>query len=217
MDSAPLTSDLDDHVYFSKEASSGGPRLRRRRLRMQLIGFVHFLRHEERKDRFVAGRCDRRGAGEPGLARPSPPTLLNTDFKGSLYYYAEDDRVESIGALISADYIISESDLIRIKFGIDTLTGASASGAVASDFMQTFSTPSGLSTYGTPANATPPRPDLPRHPATRWRRTGSGAGTTTGSRRSAVGARSSTITSRSLARRSSTTTPTTTTRSSRPD
>ncbi|MEJ6560097.1 MAG: DUF3570 domain-containing protein [Akkermansiaceae bacterium] len=81
--------------------------------------------------------------------------LLGTDFKGSLLYYTESDRVTAIEAIIEGQYRLSQIDTLGVKLVVDSLTGASASGAVASDFDQTFTTPSGNGTYVTRAGETP--------------------------------------------------------------
>ncbi|MDA7865644.1 DUF3570 domain-containing protein [Akkermansiaceae bacterium] len=81
--------------------------------------------------------------------------LLNTDFKGSLLYYTETDRVSAIEAIIDGTYFLNNRDTIGLRLTFDSLTGASASGAVPTDRAQTFTRPSGNGDYTTDANETP--------------------------------------------------------------
>ncbi len=91
----------------------------------------------------------------PDSANAQSADLLNTDFKASLYYYTEDNRVDSFGTIITADYLLNYKDTLSLKLSVDSLTGASASGAIATDRDQTFTTPSGNGSYVTPAGETP--------------------------------------------------------------
>ena len=94
------------------------------------------------------------GTGEAD-AQLGKSDLLNTDFKGSLLYYAESDRVTALEAIIDGTYSLKNGDNIGFRLTIDSLTGASASGAVPTDRAQTFTTPSGNDTYTTGPNETP--------------------------------------------------------------
>jgi hypothetical protein len=97
------------------------------------------------------------GASEAQLGQAD---LLGTDFKGSLLFYTEPDRVTAVEAIIEGYYNLSQRDTLGVKLVVDSLTGASASGAVASDFDQTFTTPSGSGTYITRAGETPLDPSF---------------------------------------------------------
>lgn len=94
------------------------------------------------------------GAGK-GNAQMGEADLLGGDFKGSLLYYTEEDRVTAIEAIVDSKFKLSARDTLGVKLTVDSLTGASASGAVASDFVQTFTTPSGNGIYTAGAGETP--------------------------------------------------------------
>lgn len=77
-------------------------------------------------------------------------------FDSSLLYYGEsDDRVRDISAAIAAQRNFSDDRVLSATLTADTLTGASASGAIALDRPQTFTSPSGRATYDTPAGEVP--------------------------------------------------------------
>ena len=59
----------------------------------------------------------------------------------------------SVTAIATRDF--GDDRKLSFDVGVDTLTGASPSGAIASDQPQTFTSPSGRSTYTTPAGAVP--------------------------------------------------------------
>ena len=94
------------------------------------------------------------GAGEAN-AQLGKSDLLDTDFKGSLLYYTETDRVSAIEAIIDGSYFLNNRDTIGFRLTFDSLTGASANGAVPTDRAQTFTRPSGNGDYTTAANETP--------------------------------------------------------------
>ncbi len=71
-------------------------------------------------------------------------------FDSALLYYAEDDdRVQDVSASIAAKRAFSDERSLGLTLTADTLTGASASGAIALDRPQTFTSPSGNATYTT--------------------------------------------------------------------
>ena len=94
------------------------------------------------------------GTGEAD-AQLGKSDLLDTDFKGSLLYYTETDRVSAIEAIIDGSYFLNNRDTIGFRLTFDSLTGASANGAVPTDRAQTFTRPSGNGDYTTAANETP--------------------------------------------------------------
>jgi hypothetical protein len=77
-------------------------------------------------------------------------------FDSSLLYYGEsDDRVRDISAAVSAQRDFGDERQLSATLTADTLTGASASGAIALDRPQTFTSPSGRTVYTTGAGDVP--------------------------------------------------------------
>lgn len=78
------------------------------------------------------------------------------EFDTALLYYGESDsRVKDFSINALARKEIREERFLNLRFAIDTLTGASPSGAVPARTVQTFTTPSGASTYATGAGVQP--------------------------------------------------------------
>ncbi|WP_455208006.1 DUF3570 domain-containing protein [Kaarinaea lacus] len=82
------------------------------------------------------------------------------EFDSALLYYSEDQRVTAIEPVFKARKELNDNEYLNLRLVIDALTGASASGAAAMPFAQTFTTPSGDSSYTTPANETPLDPSF---------------------------------------------------------
>jgi len=77
-------------------------------------------------------------------------------FDSALLYYGESDgRVSDFSAAVSALRDLGDERKFSATVTADTLTGASASGAIALDRPQTFTSPSGRAVYTTPAGAVP--------------------------------------------------------------
>ncbi len=77
-------------------------------------------------------------------------------FDSALLYYGEtDNRVQDVSAAISATRDFDDERKLGLSLTADTLTGASASGAIALDTPQTFTSPSGNKVYTTPAGEVP--------------------------------------------------------------
>ncbi|MET0660757.1 MAG: DUF3570 domain-containing protein [Steroidobacteraceae bacterium] len=77
-------------------------------------------------------------------------------FDSSLLYYGEsDNRVKDVSATVSAQRAFDDERQLGLSLTADTLTGASASGAIALDRAQTFTSPSGNKVYSTPSGAVP--------------------------------------------------------------
>jgi hypothetical protein len=77
-------------------------------------------------------------------------------FDSTLLYYGEsDDRVRDISAAVSAQRDFGDERKLSATLTADTLTGASASGAIALDRPQTFTSPSGRAVYTTGAGDVP--------------------------------------------------------------
>jgi hypothetical protein len=91
-------------------------------------------------------------AAAPAMADESERWSFDTAL---LYYGESDDRVQDVSATIGARRAFDEDHLLNLTLTADTLTGASASGAIATDAPQTFTSPSGRAVYTTPAGKTP--------------------------------------------------------------
>lgn len=76
-------------------------------------------------------------------------------FDTALMYYSETDRVSAVEGIVAGTREYKDSEFLSLKLTIDSLSGASANGAVAQPFAQTFSRPSGNGTYNVDANETP--------------------------------------------------------------
>ena len=77
-------------------------------------------------------------------------------FDSTLLYYGEsDDRVRDVSAAVAAERDFGDERKLSATLTADTLTGASASGAIALDRPQTFTSPSGRAVYTTGAGDVP--------------------------------------------------------------
>lgn len=72
-----------------------------------------------------------------------------------LYYGESDGRVKDLSLSAHATRDFGDERKLGIDLSVDSLTGASPSGAIASDGVQTFTSPSGRDTYSTPAGEIP--------------------------------------------------------------
>lgn len=78
------------------------------------------------------------------------------DFNTSLLYYGEsDDRVQDASLNFLARRVFIDDKSLTLTLAVDSLTGASASGAIPLDTAQTFTSPSGKNTYTTAAGEHP--------------------------------------------------------------
>ena len=77
------------------------------------------------------------------------------DIDTAIMLYTETDRVSALEPVVSAKKEVSDDEFISYKLTLDTLTGASATGAVPSSQPQTFTRPSGRGQYEIDANETP--------------------------------------------------------------
>lgn len=73
----------------------------------------------------------------------------------ALLIYAEKDRVELAEGILRISKEIDDDEYINTRIVAVALTGSSPNGAVPANTAQTFTNPSGNSTYTEPANATP--------------------------------------------------------------
>ncbi len=74
---------------------------------------------------------------------------------GILIYSESDGRVSAVEPAIYAGRELSDDERIDLRLVVDVLTGASPNGAHAAPVAQTFTTPSGKSSYTTRAGETP--------------------------------------------------------------
>jgi len=76
------------------------------------------------------------------------------DVETSLLHYAESDRVTAIEPVVSMKKDLNDTDTLNLKLTLDSLTGASATGAVPSTQAQTYTRPSGNGQYTIAPNQT---------------------------------------------------------------
>ncbi len=76
-------------------------------------------------------------------------------FDAAVLYYSEADRVSAGEAIFNAQKTFDTEEVLNLKLTIDTLTGASANGAVAQPTVQTFTRPSGNGQYQVAPGETP--------------------------------------------------------------
>jgi hypothetical protein len=78
------------------------------------------------------------------------------DFNTALLYYGEDnDRVQDLSLSILAKRFYVDDRSLTLGLTVDTLTGATPSGAIRQNVPQTFTRPSGSSAYTVPAGGLP--------------------------------------------------------------
>ena len=153
--SDPLEAAIDDHIYFSKEASSGGPRIRRRRLRMQLKTKTKTVRAQRHIGvPLAAATCALLGQTAPGqvIAQELTPWTFDTSM---LLYNEDGGRVSDLSLNAIARKELREDGFLNLTFAYDSLTGSSPSGAVPSPGIQTFTSPSGDAQYSVAPNELP--------------------------------------------------------------
>ncbi len=79
----------------------------------------------------------------------------NWKIDSALLIYAEKDRVSLAEGILSISKEIDDDEFINARIVTDVLTGSSPNGAVPSNTAQTFTNPSGNSSYTETANTTP--------------------------------------------------------------
>ena len=77
------------------------------------------------------------------------------EFNSAFLYYKETDRVQAAEAILAARGDFGDDKFLNLNLVVDTLTGASATGAVAQPNAQSFTRPSGEGSYTTAAGETP--------------------------------------------------------------
>ena len=91
-------------------------------------------------------------AAAPVLAQEAKPWELDLAL---LYYGESDERVQDASLNVLAKRLFADQRSLSLNLTVDTLTGASASGAIALDRPQTFTSPSGNAVYTTPTGEIP--------------------------------------------------------------
>lgn len=97
-----------------------------------------------------------------GAVTPSGQAAAADDWEidTGVLYYSEDARVTAIEPVIRARKEIGDDEFMTFRLVVDSLSGASANGAIPTTSPQTFTAPSGDSTYTTPAGETPLDPSF---------------------------------------------------------
>lgn len=90
-----------------------------------------------------------------GLLGLSGSAAQATEISSAVLGYSEPNRVSALEAVIDARHLFADGKSATMRFVYDALTGASANGAVPSSGIQTFTRPSGVGSYATPAGETP--------------------------------------------------------------
>jgi len=106
-------------------------------------------------DALALAACGLLGAAAPTRSHAAEPDGKWAIDTAVLYYGESDGRVKdaSLSALAIREF--GDDRKLSLDLTVDTLTGASPSGAIASDLPQTFTSPSGRATYTTPAGEIP--------------------------------------------------------------
>jgi hypothetical protein len=102
----------------------------------------------------AAATCSLLGAGMPTVvdAQEEP----DWDFNTSLLYYGEDeDRVQDFSISAIARRMFIDDRFLTLGLTVDGLTGATPSGAIRQDVVQTFTRPSGNAVYTVPVGDLP--------------------------------------------------------------
>lgn len=102
----------------------------------------------------AAATCGLLGAlpATPVAAQETPGWEIDSSL---LYYGEDDDRVTDVSLMASARRAFDEDRALSLTLTVDSLTGATPSGAVPASTVQTFTTPSGKDNYTVAAGAAP--------------------------------------------------------------
>ncbi len=82
--------------------------------------------------------------GQPAMAQDTADAW---QFDSAVLYYSEQDRVTAVEPVVRGKKQFQDESELELKLTLDSLTGASHNGAITSDKPQTFTSPSGASTY----------------------------------------------------------------------
>lgn len=103
----------------------------------------------------AAATCGLLGTASPGVsiaAEAEPAWDIDSAF---LYYGESDGRVKDLSLSSHALRDFGDDRKLGLDLSVDSLTGASPSGAIAASGAQTFTSPSGRDSYVTPAGEIP--------------------------------------------------------------
>ena len=93
--------------------------------------------------------------GQQACAVETQSTQDDWKVDAAIMYYGEQERVQAAEVIGNVQKAFGDSSLLDMKIVVDSLTGASASGAVAQAQSQTFTRPSGKGEYTVKAGDTP--------------------------------------------------------------
>ncbi len=107
------------------------------------------------KMEFQSGSLRKALVAACGLIGISGAAAEATEIGSAVLMYNEPGRVKVVEAVVSANHEFSGGKSANLKFVLDAMTGASASGATPASFTQTFTRPSGEGSYDISAGKTP--------------------------------------------------------------
>ena len=123
------------------------------------VGVTKMTKSHRKNDRSVsatlaAATCALLGTGAsaPVDAQEEPKWDFNTSF---LYYGEDENRVQDASLKSIIRRLFADDKSLSIGVTVDTLTGATPSGAIRQDVAQTFTRPSGNAAYSVPAGELP--------------------------------------------------------------
>ncbi len=103
----------------------------------------------------AAATCGLLGTAAPSESGAAEPQARWDIDSAALYYGEGDGRVKDASLAIDARRDFADERTLGLGLHLDTLTGASPSGAIAQPGVQTFTSPSGRDTYSTPGGDIP--------------------------------------------------------------
>jgi hypothetical protein len=114
---------------------------------------MQLAKHRNIASALAMASCSLVGQQALAVTPDSSPDDWKVD--AALMYYGEQDRVQAVEAIGNVQKSFGDSSLLDMKLVVDSLTGASASGAVAQNASQTFTRPSGDGEYTIAQGETP--------------------------------------------------------------
>ena len=103
----------------------------------------------------AAATCSLLGTATPGVS-VAADAEAKWDIDSAFLYYGESDgRVKDMSVSAHATRDFGDERKLGLDLSVDSLTGASPSGAIATGGAQTFTSPSGRATYSTPSGEIP--------------------------------------------------------------
>jgi hypothetical protein len=103
----------------------------------------------------AAATCSLLGTAVPGVSTAADAERKWDIDSAFLYYGESDGRVKDLSLSAHATRDFGDERKLGLDLSVDSLTGASPNGAIASSGAQTFTSPSGRDTYTTPAGEVP--------------------------------------------------------------